>query len=138
MIVPTHADHATGEPPVAGLANHESPPLHGLTSVLGPAKRVTAMSGVVVKTREFAGRSITPEMDDNTAALLDFGGGICAIAYETASGNIIEDFAAACYFGTKGEIRGLQLNGEPALVFPGRAGSAGRLHARLRIRRRRR
>lgn len=93
--------------------------LHGLTSVLGPAKRVTAMSGVVVRTREFAGRSITPEMDDNTVALLDFGEGVCAVAYGTASGNIIEDFAAACYFGTEGEIRGLLLNGEP-FDFPGR------------------
>jgi predicted dehydrogenase len=93
--------------------------LHGLTSVLGPAKQVTAMSGVVVRTREFAGRAITPEMDDNTVALLDFGDGVCAVAYGTASGNIIEDFAAACYFGTEGEIRGLLLNGEP-FDFPGR------------------
>jgi predicted dehydrogenase len=93
--------------------------LHGLTSVLGPAKRVTAMSGVVVRAREFGGRSITPEMDDNTVALLDFGEGACAVAYGTASGNIIEDFAAACYFGTEGEVRGLLLNGEP-FDFPGR------------------
>jgi hypothetical protein len=51
-------------------------------------------------------------MDHNTVALLDFGGGVCVVACETGSGNITGDFAAACYFGTRGEIRGLQLSGE--------------------------
>jgi predicted dehydrogenase len=93
--------------------------LHGLTSVLGPAKRVTAMSGLVVPTREFAGREIQAEMDDNTVALLDFGEGGFAVATGTAGGTIIDDFAAACFFGTEGEIRGLFLNGSP-FDFPGR------------------
>jgi predicted dehydrogenase len=86
--------------------------LHGLTSVLGPALRVTALSGLVVPVREFAGRSIAAEMDDNTIALLDFGNGAFAVATGTAGGTIIEDFGAACFFGTDGEIRGLLLNGE--------------------------
>jgi predicted dehydrogenase len=93
--------------------------LHGLTSVLGPAKRVTALSGLVVPTRVFAGRSIHAEMDDNTIALIDFGDGAFAVATGTAGGTIIEDFGAACFFGTDGEIRGLLLNGEP-FDFPGR------------------
>lgn len=93
--------------------------LHGLTSVLGPALRVTALSGLVMATREFAGRLIEPEMDDNTISLLDFGNGAFAIAHGTAAGTVIEDFAAACFFGTEGEIRGLLLNGEP-FDFPGR------------------
>jgi predicted dehydrogenase len=93
--------------------------LHGLTSVLGPAKRVTALSGLVVPIREFAGRSIAAEMDDNSIALLDFGNGAFAVATGTAGGTIIEDFGAACFFGTEGEIRGLLLNGEP-FDFPGR------------------
>jgi predicted dehydrogenase len=93
--------------------------LHGLTSVLGPARAVTAMSGVVVPTREFAGRQITPEMDDNTVILLEFGGGAIAIAYGSAGGTVIDDFAAGCYFGTDGDIRGLLLNGEP-FAFAGR------------------
>jgi predicted dehydrogenase len=93
--------------------------LHGLTSVLGPARRVTALSGILVPQREFAGRTITPDMDDNTIALLDFGGGAFAVAHGTAGGTIIDDFAAACFFGTDGEIRGLLLNGEP-FDFPGR------------------
>ena len=93
--------------------------LHGLTSVLGPARRVTALSGMVLPQREFGGRSIEAEMDDNTVALLDFGGGVFAVAHGTAGGTVIEDFAAACYFGTDGEIRGVLLDGEP-FDFPGR------------------
>ncbi len=98
--------------------------LHGLTSVLGPARRVTALSGLVVPVREFAGRSIPAEMDDNSIALLDFGHGAFAVATGTAGGTIIEDFGAACFFGTDGEIRGLLLNGEP-FDFPGRALTTG-------------
>jgi predicted dehydrogenase len=98
--------------------------LHGLTSVLGPAQRVTALSGLVVPVREFAGRSIAAEMDDNTIALLDFGNGAFAVATGTAGGTIIEDFGAACFFGTDGEIRGLLLNGEP-FDFPGRELTTG-------------
>lgn len=93
--------------------------LHGLTSVLGPAQRVTALSGMVLAQREFGGKGIAAEMDDNTVALLDFGGGAFAVAHGTAGGTVIEDFAAACYFGTEGEIRGVMLNGEP-FDFPGR------------------
>jgi predicted dehydrogenase len=93
--------------------------LHGLTSVLGPAQRVTAMSGMLLPQREFGGRSITAEMDDNTVALLDFGGGVFAVAHGTAAGTVIEDFGAACYFGTEGEIRGVLLDGAP-FDFPGR------------------
>ena len=58
-------------------------------------------------------------MDDNTIAMLDFGNGAIAIAHGTAGGTIIEDFAAGCYFGTDGEIRGICLNDEP-FDFPGR------------------
>jgi predicted dehydrogenase len=93
--------------------------LHGLTSVLGPVQRVTALSGMVLPQREFGGRSIEAEMDDNTVALLDFGGGVVAVAHGTAGGIVIDEFAAACYFGTDGEIRGVLLNGEP-FDFPGR------------------
>ncbi len=98
--------------------------LHGLTSVLGPAKRVTALSGLVISEREFAGRKIPAEMDDNTIALLDFGNGAFAVVTGTAGGTIIDDFAAGCFFGTEGEIRGLSLNGEP-FEFAGRELTTG-------------
>jgi predicted dehydrogenase len=93
--------------------------LHGLTSVLGPARRVTAMSGKVLPVRRFLDREIKVEVDDNTIVLLEFGGGTFAVAHGTAAGTIVPEFAAACYFGTDGEIRGLLLNGEP-FDFPGR------------------
>jgi predicted dehydrogenase len=47
--------------------------LHTLTWLLGPARRVTAFSGVAVPVREFKGRRIDVAMDDNSAAVLDFG-----------------------------------------------------------------
>jgi predicted dehydrogenase len=63
-------------------------------------------------------------MDDNTVALLDFGNSVFAIATGAAGGTIVDDFAAACFFGTEGEIRGILLNGEP-FDFPGRELTAG-------------
>ena len=59
--------------------------LHQLTTVLGPARRVTALSGQVVPVREFLGRAIEVEADDNTILLLDFGEGAFAVAYGAAS-----------------------------------------------------
>jgi predicted dehydrogenase len=94
--------------------------LHQLTTVLGPAHRVTALSGQVVPAREFLGRAIEVEADDNTILLLDFGEGAFAVAYGAASaGAIIDDFAAGAYYGTSGAIVGLELNGEP-FEFEGR------------------
>jgi predicted dehydrogenase len=93
--------------------------LHQLTSVLGPALRVTAMSGTVVPSRTFLGNEIVTEVDDNTIVLLDFGGGVQVVVYGTAAGNLIDDFAAGQYFGTEGTISGLLLNGEP-IEFEGR------------------
>jgi predicted dehydrogenase len=94
--------------------------LHQLTSVLGPARRVTALSGVLVSEREFLGRKIATEADDNTALLVDFGGSRFAVAHGTAAGEISEQFGAGVYFGTKGKIDGVLLNGEP-FDYPGRA-----------------
>jgi predicted dehydrogenase len=47
--------------------------LHELTGILGPVKRVSAMSGIGLPVREWKGRRIDVEMDDNTVMLLDFG-----------------------------------------------------------------
>jgi predicted dehydrogenase len=94
--------------------------LHQLTSVVGPARRVTALSGVLVAEREFLGRRIATEADDNTALLLDFGRSRFAVAHGTAAGEISEQFGAGVYFGTEGKIDGVLLNGEP-FDYPGRA-----------------
>jgi len=93
--------------------------LHQLTSVLGPASRVTALSGIRVPAREFLGRQIPTEADDNTFLLLGFGDGLCAVAYGSPAGFISDQFAASVYFGTKGTIDGVLLNGEP-FDYPGR------------------
>jgi predicted dehydrogenase len=94
--------------------------LHQLTSVLGPAQRVTALSGIRVPYREFAGERITTEADDNTILLLDFGDGLFAVVYGTAAGTHTDQFATGLYLGTRGTIDGVLLNGEP-FDFPGRA-----------------
>ena len=96
--------------------------LHGLTGVLGPVARVTALSGVLIPERTFHGRSIATEADDNTVILLQFASGTLAVAYGTAAGNLRADgdfdFSGR-YFGTDGEIAGLTFNGGP-LRYPGR------------------
>jgi predicted dehydrogenase len=92
--------------------------LHGLTGILGPAKHVTAMSGTRIKEREFAGRMVPTDADDNTLILIDFGNSVYALAYGTAAGSITRGFSGT-YFGTKGSIVGKMLNGQP-FDYPGR------------------
>lgn len=65
------------------------------------------------------GKAVPTEADDNTILLLDFGEGLFAIAYGTAAGCPIEQFGSTTFFGTKGVIDGVLLNGEP-FDFPGR------------------
>jgi predicted dehydrogenase len=98
--------------------------LHQLTSILGPAQAVVALSGIRVREREFLGAEIPTEADDNTILLLDFGDGLLAVAYGTAAGTHSDQLAAALFFGTRGTIDGLLLNGEP-FDFPGRELTAG-------------
>jgi predicted dehydrogenase len=96
--------------------------LHTLTGILGPAQRVTALSGVRIKEREFRGRMVTGDADDNTLMALDFGDALFAFVYGTAAGRVTEGFAPS-FFGTKGTIVGRNLNGEP-FDYPGRAALA--------------
>jgi predicted dehydrogenase len=93
--------------------------LHQLTSVLGPAMRVSALSGIRVPEHEFLGERITTEADDNTVLTLDFGDARYAVVHGTASGAISKQFAAGVYFGTRGTIDGVLLNGKP-FEFPNR------------------
>lgn len=86
--------------------------LHGLTTVLGPAKQVTAMSGVRIKEREFNGNAIPTEADDNTVILIGFGDGLFALAYGMAAGSLTRGFQGT-YFGTTGKIEGYTINGDP-------------------------
>lgn len=92
--------------------------LHGMTGILGPARRVTALSGVRLAEREFRGRMVPCDADDNTLMLLDFGDNLLGLSYGTAAGSLTRGFSGS-YFGTKGSIVGLTLNGEP-FDYPGR------------------
>ncbi|MBA2382761.1 MAG: Gfo/Idh/MocA family oxidoreductase [Chloroflexi bacterium] len=94
--------------------------LHQLTSVLGPARRVTAQSGVRVPERTFLGRTVVTEADDNTVLLVNFGAGLVAVAYGTAAGSPNGQFGMGIYYGTHGTIDGLLLDDAP-FEFPGRA-----------------
>jgi len=97
--------------------------LHALTGILGPAKRVTALSGVLLKEREFRGEMFPSDCDDNTLILVDFGGALFAFCYGTAAGSIVASFGSPTFYGTKGSIVGELLNGEP-FDFPGREAQA--------------
>jgi len=92
--------------------------LHELTTVLGPAKRVTAMSGVRIHQREYRGKMVPCDADDNTLMLLDYGNSQFSLVYGVAAGSLTRGFAGS-YFGTKGAIVGMELNGEP-FDYPGK------------------
>jgi predicted dehydrogenase len=99
--------------------------LHQLTSVLGPALRVSALSGIAVKKRWFEGRSVPTEADDNTVLLLDFGGARFVVVHGTAAGAVSEQFGATVYYGTRGTLDGVLLNGDP-IDFVGREATTDR------------
>jgi predicted dehydrogenase len=92
--------------------------LHGLTGILGPAKRVTALSGVGLTEREYRGRMVPCDMDDNTLMLLDFGETLFAFVYGTLAGHLGRGFQPS-FFGTKGSLVGQEFNGQP-IEYEGR------------------
>jgi predicted dehydrogenase len=91
--------------------------LTALTGILGSVLRVTALSGTRIKEREFRGKMVTCDAEDNTVMLLDFGNNLFAFAYGTAAGRVTQGFAGS-YFGMLGSIVGLTINGKP-LDYPG-------------------
>jgi predicted dehydrogenase len=93
--------------------------LHALTTILGAARRVTALSGTRIKERAFRGQLIPTDADDNTLMLLDFGDSLFALAYGTAAGSLTHGFSPS-FFGTSGAIVGRTLNGQP-FEYPGKA-----------------
>jgi len=85
--------------------------LHNLTGILGPAKRVAALSGLALPTREFRGQKIQCDMDDSTFLLIDFGHALFAVAYGTVFGSVTKGFHPSI-FGTAGSVVGTDLNGQ--------------------------
>lgn len=88
--------------------------LHEITTVLGPVKRVTGMSGIAVPRRYFKGEPIDVEMDDNTLLTLDFGDNTFAYVYATNSRGLPLPGMAICGFeGTlTAQRRAVVLNGK--------------------------
>lgn len=85
--------------------------LHALTGLLGPARRLTALSGLALPERTWRGKSIPCEMDDSTFILLDFGQSLFAVAFGAVTGTVTVRFQPTI-FGTKGMVRGTEFNGE--------------------------
>ena len=86
--------------------------LTSLTGLLGPAKRVTAMTGVAILEREIKGRTIRVEAEDNAQVLLDFGGGTLAVV---TSGFTLQQYRnpALEVYGTTGTIQMLGDDWDP-------------------------
>lgn len=98
--------------------------LHTLTGVLGPATRVAAMSGALLKEREFKGKRVACDIDDNTMIIVDFGNACFAFVHGTAAGSVSARFGCPDFYGTKGQISGVKLNGKP-FDYPGREQDPG-------------
>ena len=92
--------------------------LHALTTILGPAKRVTALSGTRITEREFRGAMVPTEAHDNTLMLLDFGTSLFALVYGVPAGGVA-DMLNPSFFGSRGAIIGRTLNGTP-FDYPGK------------------
>jgi predicted dehydrogenase len=60
-------------------------PLHAITGLLGPARRVTAMSGIGLPERRWLGGGTQVEMDDNTVLLLE-----CSDCFVVAGGHFCQ------------------------------------------------
>lgn len=82
--------------------------LHNLTGILGPARRVTALSGIAIAERVHHGQAIATEMDDQTLLSIDFGDTVYAVIYATVAGAVTQGFAPN-FYGTQGAIVGTKL-----------------------------
>jgi predicted dehydrogenase len=102
--------------------------LHSLTGVLGPAQRVTAMSGIRIAERHWRDKTIPVEVDDNSLLLLDFGGATFGLSggHASKTGQLLQ-WGAMGIYGSGGAIETLEiepLSGHPTrLTITGRAGS---------------
>jgi predicted dehydrogenase len=90
--------------------------LHTLTGILGPAKRVSALSGLVIPERDYHGEKIACEMDDTTFLLIDFGQSLFAFVYAAVTGGVTKGFQPNIY-GTQGAVVGTRF-GEQELKLP--------------------
>ena len=89
--------------------------LHNITSILGPAKQVTAFSGKQYEAHGYRGELIENEMDDSTTLLLDYGGGFHMIC-NSVTANPMMGGGLFCFpdiHGSKASIAKKEFNGKP-------------------------
>lgn len=79
--------------------------LHLITGVLGPARRVVAMSGIGLKRRVVLGREVEVEMDDNTVMLLDFGESTFGLLHSAFCVGDGEPFSGLHIAGSEGALK---------------------------------
>jgi len=83
-----------------------------LTGLLGPARRVQAMTGIAIPEREINGHKIPVEAEDNVQVLLDFGGGAFAVV---TTGFTLQQYRSPALevYGTTGTIQMLGDDWDP-------------------------
>lgn len=93
--------------------------LHSLTGVLGPVRRVTAMSGIHTPERHWRDKTIPVEVDDNSILLLDFGGATYGVAggHSSHTGQLLQ-WGSMGIYGSAGAIETLDI--EPLSGHPTR------------------
>ena len=79
--------------------------LHNLTGILGPARRITALSGIAIPARTHRDMVIDTDMDDQTILAIDFGDTTHAVIYATVAGGLTQGFSPN-FYGTAGSIVG--------------------------------
>lgn len=91
----------------------------GAVGILGPVKRVAALSGMRNKSHEFQGRTIVNEMDDSVTLLLDYGDGFHCICNSVIANSVVRGRAfVPNIYGTQGKIVDGVLNGT-SLIYEG-------------------
>jgi len=83
-----------------------------LTGLLGPAKRVAAMTGIAIPEREVNGRKVKVEAEDNTQITIEFHGGALATIM---SGFTMQQYRSPAVevYGTTGAIQMLGDDWDP-------------------------
>ena len=93
--------YRAGSGPIFDLAVYS---ITSLTGILGPAKRVTAMTGIAQTTRVVKGRRIKVAVEDSAQILLDFGDATFAVV---TSGFTMQKYRSPALelYGTEGTVQ---------------------------------
>jgi len=89
--------------------------LHDITGVMGPARRLTALSGKTRDSFVFNGQTLPNEVDDATFILLEFDYGVYGVVMVAPSKNAAD--LGSNYYGLGGYIDRKGINGEETKGF---------------------